>query len=49
MKKTRVLFTPASLNRIAHGPPTSDILVWTELASYAEQLLKLSGAPLAGR
>jgi len=49
MKEMRAMFTAVGLNRIGHDMPTSEMLVWTQPASFAQQLLDLSNLLQAGR
>ena len=48
MKEMRVMFTAVGLNRIGHDLPTSEMLAWTQPASFAQQLLDLSNLLQAG-
>lgn len=48
MKEMRAMFTAVGLNRIGHDLPTSEMLAWTQPASFARQLLVLSTLLQAG-
>ena len=48
MKEMQVMFTAVGLNRIGHDMPTSEMLAWTQPASFARQLLVLSTLLQAG-
>ena len=42
MKEVRAMFTAVGLNHVAHDLPTSEMLAWTDPASFAKQLRELS-------